>query len=93
MRSDQCISITDLRRKTTEYIGAGVPTEQFVFVGSRPTSALLTIQRYEELKKIESAHYEMSMDIDFIPFEDLDIPQKQEFTDAIARKNSQFVDF
>ena len=92
MYADQCISITDLRRKTGSYIGADVPWEQFIFVGSKPTNVLITMSRYEELKRLEDRLYEEELDFHFVPYTSLTDDEKSEYDTAIKTPNSSFID-
>ncbi|MDD2916620.1 MAG: hypothetical protein PHH70_02110 [Candidatus Gracilibacteria bacterium] len=91
MHSDQCISVTDLRRKTGTFIGKDTYAEQFVFVGSKPTNVLLTMKRYEELRKIEAALYEQDLDLHFIPYEKLSQEEQEKYNTARAKDRSCYV--
>lgn len=91
MHSDQCISVTDLRRKTGNFIGKDIYPEQFVFVGSKPTNVLLTMKRYEELRKIEAALYEQDLDLHFVPYEELSQKEQEKYTAARAKDRSCYV--
>lgn len=93
MRAEQCVSITELRKKTGAFIGKDSLAEQFVFIGSRPTNVLLTMERYEELRKIEDMLYERNLDLQFSPYDSLSEAEKTEHNTAINRDNSTFVDF
>ena len=92
MKAEQCVSVTELRRKTGDFIGKDTLAEQFIFIGSKPRNVLLTMKRYEELKRIEESYYEQELDIQFIPVGSLSPDQKKEYEAAISRKNSEFVD-
>ncbi len=93
MHSDQCISVTDLRRKTGTFIGKDTYPEQFVFVGSKPTNVLLTMKRYEELRKIEAALYEQDLDLHFVPYAKLSKKEQDSYNAVIQKDNSSFVNF
>ena len=93
MYSDQCISITDLRRKTASYIGSDVPSEQFIFVGSKPMNVLITMSRYEQLRRMEDVLYEQDLDFHFVPYNELSEEEKRAYDKNIARDNSLFIDF
>lgn len=51
MLKDQCISITDLRRKTKECLKGLNKHEKFIFVNNQPVAVLLSIDSYEEYMK------------------------------------------
>ena len=91
MYSNQCISVTDLRRKTGNFIGKDTNPEQFIFVGSKPTNVLLTMKRYEELRKIEDALYEKNIDFNFIPYSELSPKEQVSYNTAITKDRSCFV--
>lgn len=91
MHSDQCISVTDLRRKTGNFIGKNTYPEQFVFVGSKPTNVLLTMKRYEELRKIEEALYEQNLDLHFVPYQELSKEEQDKYNTARAKDRSCYV--
>ena len=90
MYSDQCISVTDLRRKTGNFIGKNTHAEQFVFVGSKPMNVILTMKRYEELRKIEDAIYEQNLDVHFVPYEKLSKKEQEKYNIARAQDRSDY---
>jgi len=51
MLKDQCISITDLRRKTKDCLKGLDKHEKFVFVNNQPVAVLASIELYEDLMK------------------------------------------
>lgn len=91
MHTDQCISVTDLRRKTGNFIGKDTYAEQFVFVGSKPTNVLLTMKRYEELRKIEDALYEQNLDFNFVPYAKLSKKEQEAYDAAMVKDRSDYV--
>ncbi len=92
MRSEQCISVTELRRKTGTFVGKGSLPERFVFVGSKPTNVILSMERYEALQRMEELFYERQLDVRFVQFESLSDSEKTECDVAMKRGNSEFVD-
>lgn len=92
MRFEQCISVTELRRKTGSFIGKGSMSERFVFVGSKPTNVILSMERYEALQKIEESFYEQQLDIRFVQFDVMSASEKKEYDTASKRDNSEFVE-
>ena len=93
MYSEQCISVTDLRRKTGSYIGHDTYPEQFIFVGSKPTNVLMTMKRYEELRRIEDTLYERDLDLQFVPYSELSLGEQQRYDRVAELTNSSFIDF
>ena len=91
MYSDQCLSVTDLRRKTGSFIGKDSLDEQFVFVGSKPTNVLLTMKRYEELRRMEDALYEQSLEIGFVPYEKMSKEEKDMYDCAVEKDRSCYI--
>ena len=91
MYTEQCISVTDLRRKTGHFIWKDVNAEQFIFVGSKPTNVLLTMKRYEELRRIEENVYEQNLDFHFVPYNELSQKEQEAYDRAIQRDNNSFV--
>ncbi len=90
MYANQCISVTDLRRKTGNYIGKDTNPEQFIFVGSKPMNVLLTMKRYEELRKIEDT-YEQNLDVHFVPYEELSKIEQEKYNEATTKDRSCYV--
>jgi hypothetical protein len=91
MHAEQCLSVTDLRRKTGTFIGKDTYAEQFVFVGSKPTNVLLTMKRYEELRRIETALYEQNLDLHFVPHSELSKEEQDRYNTAITKDKSSYV--
>ncbi len=90
MYADQCISVTDLRRKTGQYIGNN-HHEQFIFVGSKPTNVLITMSRYEELKRLEDRLYMEELDLHFVPYTELSEEDKNRYDLAKKEPLSTYI--
>ncbi len=93
MYADQCISITELRRKTGQYIGNPKQREQFIFVGSKPTNVLMSMERYEELKRMEESLYEAELDLHFVPYSELSVEEQSRYDEAKKEPVSSYIDF
>lgn len=51
MRSEQCISVTELSKNTSGIIRrAGATGVQYVFVNNKPQAVILSMQEYESLE-------------------------------------------
>ena len=48
MLKEQCISVTDLRTKTKEYLESLKESEKYIFVNNKPRAVLMDIDEYEE---------------------------------------------
>ncbi len=90
MYADQCISVTDLRRKTSSFIG-NAKDEQFIFVGSKPTNVLISMSRYEEFRRMEDALYEKELDLHFVAYAELDEEGKNRYDRAKQEPLSSYV--
>jgi hypothetical protein len=53
----------------------------------------MSMQRYEELKKLEENLYEQELHLHFVPYDSLSHAEKNEFDVAIKKSNSSLVDF
>ena len=92
MYADQCISVTELRRQTGKYIGNNQP-EQFIFVWSKPENVLLTMTRYEELKRMEERLYEQELDFHFVPYGELSQEDQERYDKAKQEPISSYINF
>lgn len=52
MTSDQCISITDIRKNAGKYLKKPKKV-QFVFVNNKPESAIVPMKDYEEMERLQ----------------------------------------
>lgn len=51
MLKEQCISVTDLRTKTKEYLESLKESEKYIFVNNKPRAVLMDIDEYENLRQ------------------------------------------
>lgn len=92
MYADQCISVTELRRQTGKYIGNN-QAEQFIFVWSKPENVLLTMARYEELKRIEERLYGAELDLHFVWYDALSQADQERYNNAKKEPISSYINF
>lgn len=68
MKKDQCISVTDLRKKTKECLQGLETSPKYVFVNNKPVAVLLGIAEYEQqfgsFADLEAGFKDMSQDTD-----------------------------
>lgn len=48
MLKDQCISVTDLRKKTTQCLNSLEGEPKYIFINNKPVAVLIDIFEYEE---------------------------------------------
>lgn len=51
MFKEQCISVTDLRTRTKEYLESLKEGEKYIFVNNKPRAVLMDIDEYENLRQ------------------------------------------
>lgn len=88
MRTEQCISVTELSKNTSRIIHrAPQMGAQYVFVNNKPQAVILSMQQYEKFEKDEKVEFWTAL------FENISPETKEMYIQAKKQSKDVFIDY
>lgn len=88
MRTEQCVSVTELSKNTSRIIHRAPQVgAQYIFVNNKPQAVILSMQQYEKFEKDEKVEFGTTL------FETLSPEAQDMYAGAKKQSKDTFVDY